>query len=83
MKSIWNYLEEKDWKASTKFRAFLFIEALICGLIGFAVWGVIQFFALSSIDWMICFIGYPVIFSWFAVFIYTTNNDFTDGLPEN
>ena len=33
MKSIWNYLEEKNWKASTKFRAFLFVEALICGLI--------------------------------------------------
>ncbi len=82
MKSLWTFLEEKNWKASSKFRAFLLIEALIFGLIGFAVWGVVQFFALSSIDWMICFIGYPVIASWFIVFVYTMNRDFSDGLPE-
>lgn len=82
MKHLYNYLENTNFRATTKFRLFLLIEALLYGLGGFAVWGIIQLFALRSVEWMICFIGYPIIFSWFLVFVYTLNNDFTDGMPD-
>ncbi len=82
MKHLYTFLEYKNWRAATKFRVFLLLEALIYGLAGFAVWGIVQLFALRSVEWMICFIGYPVIASWFLVFVYTINRDFTDGMPE-
>lgn len=39
MKYIWNKIEDKNWKAATKYRAFLWVLVIISGAIGLILWG--------------------------------------------
>lgn len=79
MKYLWTYIDEKNWRAETKFQVTLFILGILFALIGLVVWLVIRTWILSTWDWMICFIGYPIVLSWFFVFLYSCNHDFHDG----
>ena len=79
MKNIWAYIERKKWHAGTKYRVALLILGTLYALVGLAVWLIIRIWALSTWDWMVCFLGYPVIISWFVVFLYSCNHDFHDG----
>ena len=81
MKTIWSNIEDRNWKAATKLKAFLWVLGILFGFIGLVVWGVVQIWALKTIDWMFCFIGYPVIASWLVVLFYCGNHDFHDGKP--
>ncbi len=73
MKILWEYIDRKDWNLDTKYRFIFFIFAIIAGLIGFVAWLIVRNWALSSLEWMFCFIGYPVIISFPIVFIYISN----------
>lgn len=79
MKILWTYIEKKKWNAETKHRVALLILGTIYALAGFAVWLVIRIWALSTWDWMVCFVGYPVAISWFVVFLYSCKHGFHDG----
>ena len=81
MRYLWNYIEDKNWKAGTKYRAFLWVLGFIFGVIGLILWSFVQLWTLKAMEWMICFVGYPVILSWFVVFLYSCNHDFHDGRP--
>lgn len=81
MKYIWNKIEDKKWKAATKYRAFLWVLGIISGAIGLILWGFVQIWTLKTLDWMVCFVGYPVIISWFVVLLYSCNHDFHDRRP--
>ena len=79
MKNLWTYIENKNWHADTKYRVALLIFGTLYALAGFAVWLIIRIWALSTWDWMVCFLGYPVVISWFVVLFYSCNHDFHDG----
>ena len=79
MNYIWRNLENKNWKAATKYRVLLWILGTIFGVTGLILWFLVRIWALNSLDWMFCFIGYPVIISWFSVVFYSFNHDFHDG----
>ena len=81
MKYIWNKIEDKNWKTATKVNAFLWVLGVLYGSIGLVVWSVVRIWALKTLDWMICFVGYPVIISWLVVLLYVCNHDFHDGKP--
>lgn len=79
MKRLWNYIDKKDWNAEAKFHVVTLILSITSALVGFAFWQIIKPWALSTIDWMICFTCYPVFFSWVAAFYYYCSHDFHDG----
>ena len=41
---------------------FRLLNCVTAGLTGLLAWLMIRGFALDSTDWLICFVGYPVIF---------------------
>ncbi len=76
MKKLWTYIDEKPWSEKTKYRAIILIVSFISGTAGFFIWLMIRTWALSTWDWMLCFILWPVIISWPAVFLYSCRNRF-------
>ncbi|MDO4975700.1 MAG: hypothetical protein Q4E53_00405 [Eubacteriales bacterium] len=79
MKKLWKYIEKKNWPAEKKYRFALLLFGCLFALIGFALWLIVQNFALSSWDWMICFIAYPLMLSWIMVFLFSCKYAFHDG----
>ncbi len=79
MKNIWMYIDRKNWEAGKKYRVLLLILGLLYMLCGLAAWLIIRTRAFSSIDWMFCFIGYPVVISWITAFLYTSRHEFHNG----
>lgn len=79
MRTLWTYLDGKNWQAGTKYKIILLLLGTVFALTGFAVWLIIRIWTLSTWDWMICFIGYPVVISWFAVFFYSCKHSFHSG----
>lgn len=79
MKNVWTYIGKKNWPATTKYKVAFLILGTLYALAGFATWLIIRMWALSTLDWMFCFIGYPVVISWLVVFLYSCNHDFHDG----
>lgn len=43
---------------------------------GFVLWLIIKHWALSSVEWMICFIGYPAVTACIGVILYAFNHEF-------
>ncbi len=82
MKYLWKYIERKSWDASKKYKMFTLFLSLISALVGLLAWVVIRPYSLSTLDWMICFMGYPVMVSLIAVFLYSCRNFFHDGAYE-
>lgn len=82
MKKIWSYLDNKTWHAETKFKIMLFIASIVFALLGCALWLVVRFWILSEREWLLCFIGYPIILAWMVVFFYSCRHDFHDGCIE-
>lgn len=79
MKHLWAYIENKDIEEKSKYRSALFIFSIIFAIAGFIAWLIVRTWTLSSIDWMICFIGYFVVTAWVVVFIYAGRHAFHDG----
>ena len=79
MKHLWAYIENKNIEEKSKYRSALFIFSIIFAIAGFIVWLIVRTWILSSIDWMICFIGYFVVAAWVVVFIYAGRHAFHDG----
>lgn len=76
MNALWTYVDSKDWSGNKKSAVVLSILGIIFALTGFIVWLVISPWTLSTPDWMICFIGYPVYFSWIIAFLYSCRHEF-------
>lgn len=76
MKCIWNRIDRKNWTVDKKYIVFTLLLSILSALIGLAVWLVVKPWAFSSMDWLFCFIGYPVFFSWIAEFLYAGRHDF-------
>ena len=62
MTVIWNYVNKKLVRDHAKISCFLIANVMFWGMIGFLLWSVIQLFALKTIDYALCFIGYTAFF---------------------
>ncbi len=79
MKSIFEYIDSKNWEAPVKCRAALWLAAAAGAAAGLVVWLLLRTWILPTVDWMLCFIGYPMLISWVVIFIYLCNHPFSDG----
>jgi hypothetical protein len=64
MRTLWKLsglLVEPTTK-ERRYWCFRILNCFIAGFIGLIVWLIVRLFALDSIDWLICFVGYPVMF---------------------
>ncbi len=78
MNRLWNYIDHKKWAVRTKYAAAILALGTISAFAGFALWSIVRIWALGSWDWMLCFIGYPVVISIFAFVFYAGSHDFHD-----
>lgn len=79
MNKLWTFIEEKNWHAETKYRVAILILGTLCALAGLAAWLIVRIWVLSSLKWLFCFMGYPVVISWLVVFLYACNHELHDG----
>ncbi len=79
MKNLWTFIDKKDWSEKTKYKAVSLILGILSALAGLVLWLLIRKWVLSGWDWMICFVGYSAVLSWFAVFFYSCGHDFHNG----
>ncbi len=76
MNALWSYIDSKDWSGDKKSAAVLAILGTLFALAGFIVWLFVRPWTMSTMDWMLCFIGYPVYFSWVIAFLYSCRHEF-------
>lgn len=64
MRALWVFSGRLIRSASISRRRWCFrlLNCLLAGLAGCVVWLIVRGFALDSLDWLICFTGYPVMF---------------------
>lgn len=62
MSYLWNYMEKQNWSCEKKVNWFIRGNMILFGVLGLALWSVVQIFAFQTVEWMICFIGYPAFF---------------------
>ncbi len=79
MKTLWTYLDKRRWQEETKLRAALWLFSALAALVGLAAWLAVGQWAFGSVPCMLCFIGCPVVASWFAVIVYACRHSFHDG----
>lgn len=76
MRWLWMFIERKKWRSATKYKFAFLVVGTIFSIVGLIAWLIIRNWALSAWNWMVCFIGYPVIISWLVVFLYAYKHDF-------
>ena len=76
MNNLWTFIDERNWSVRTKYTVILLILGVLFGLAGFLVWLVVRNWALSTPDWMLCLIGYPILASWYTVVFYSCGHEF-------
>jgi len=79
MKKLWNYIDKKNWKAVNKFKVACLILGFLSALGGTVLWLIIRIWALSSPEWLFCFIVYPILISFIVVVFYGYNHEFHNG----
>ena len=58
MRKLWDFWKNKKYGKKSMTGWFLLTNALLCGVIGAALWGVVSLVALKGISWLIIFAGY-------------------------
>lgn len=62
MRKLLEKIESRGLPKEDTGKIFLLLNSAKFALFGFIVWLLVSRFALSSIEWAICFIGYPGFF---------------------
>ncbi len=79
MKTLWRYIDERTWSAETKYRMVMLASCAAAAVAGLVFWLIVRMWVLSTVDWMLCFIGYPAVVTYFLVFLYGVDHEFHDG----
>lgn len=79
MKYLWGFIDRRSWRIETKLLAAFLILGVILSAVGFVLWLILRSFVFNSVGWMICFIGWPFVIAFFAVFIYYFNHSNKEG----
>lgn len=69
MNTLWNYIDQKTWEKEKKYKVLLFLVSVIAAMVGFFTWLIIQNWICSTWEWMLCFMGYPILIAWITAFI--------------
>ncbi|MCR4715691.1 MAG: hypothetical protein K5656_00790 [Lachnospiraceae bacterium] len=78
MKMLWNYIDKKNWNKEKKFKIASMIICAASAFVGLIIWRIVSIWSLNSIDWMLCLLGYPIVISLYASYIYYCNHQFRD-----
>lgn len=62
MPGLWKWIDSKNLKNKGKINIFLFFNCFIYSAIGFLAWTIVSRFALNTLDWAFCFIGFSGFF---------------------
>ena len=73
---LWNRIDRLNIKRASKYRLFRIALEIPAGLLGLLVWLLIRAHFLGTWDWMLCFIGYPLIVIHFVSVFYSCRHDF-------
>ena len=65
MEALWRNVNMSQRSERANIYLFLFLNIIMYSILGLLIWFIIQFFALKSIIWAICFMGYPGFFGGF------------------
>ena len=65
MRKLWDFWKNKKYGKKSMTGWFLLTNAVLCGGIGAALWGVVSLVALKGISWLIIFAGYAIVFPGF------------------
>jgi len=79
MKSLWDQIDRFDLSVKAKLRIAFLFQGIIYAIGGFLAWSLISHWAFASTDWLICFVGYPVIASFFITAVYSCLHKFSEG----
>jgi len=79
MKILWNSIDRLDRSIRFKYTIALTVYGIISCLLGLTLWMSIRSQSLHTWDWMVCFAGYPILFSTFFVFYHGSRYEFHDG----
>ena len=61
MSRLWDWIDSKNISNDMKTSIFLLLNCLKYSILGFLAWLIVSRFALSTLDWALCFTGYPGI----------------------
>lgn len=76
MEKLWKYIENKAWKAETKYLIILLIPSMLAALVGGIVWSILQNWFLSSWDFLVCFATCPAMLTWLLTYFYCCKHEF-------
>ncbi|MCR5431831.1 MAG: hypothetical protein K6E95_04675 [Lachnospiraceae bacterium] len=76
MKRFWNYIDSKDISVKKKHKRAFLLLALCFGFAGLCLWLIVRPWALATLDWLFCFVFYPVVASILVVFFYEYGHRF-------
>ena len=65
MRMLWNFWKNKKNGEKSMVGWFLLSNALIWGMIGAILWGIVSLVALKEVSWLIIFAGYAIVFPGF------------------
>lgn len=76
MKKLWNLVDRTSWMAERKYRACVWVLAVVGALLGAVLWLAVSRVALGTPDWLLVFAGTPVLIAPMAVFLYGCRHPF-------
>lgn len=62
MSRLWKWVDDKNISRDAKTGLFLIFNIILWSVIGFVAWTFVSMFALNTLDWALCFVGYPGFF---------------------
>ena len=76
MKKLWDWINCKNLTSGKKYTLCLWLLSFIWGLLGFTLGLGIEALTSASKEWLLIFTGYPVLFSFLAVFLRSGRHPF-------
>ena len=76
MEKLWKIVNTSKRSIEVNISIFLVLNTVIYGFVGFEIWLVVQNFALDSVWWTLCFVGYTGFMMGYlrgVLFLYKTD----------
>ena len=77
--NLWRCIDRINIKAESKLRLFSLALEIPAGMSGILIWLVIRIWCLRTLDWLVCFIGYPAVTAWIIAILFTYSHEFHDS----
>lgn len=78
MSIIWKMVNAWSMNKKAKTNCFILISCLMSALAGFFLWFLLGIILWGKIKYLLCFVGYPMVFvGFFGGIYYLYNHEFT------